>query len=135
VPPSELADTVRARLTVLYPTAADPGRAASAAAYMKDVASFLGIPTPQRRALSRTVLDGTGRPDEVDCAAVALRCWKLPEREYQYFAADYLRRHVPAARPGSCPSYGTPSPPSPGGTPSMCSPPMLQDRSSPPTRS
>lgn len=95
VPPSELADTVLARLTLLYPTAADRGRAASAAAYMKHVAPFLGIPTPQRRALSRTVLDGTGRPDEVDCAAVALRCWQLPEREYQYFAADYLRRHVP----------------------------------------
>ncbi|WP_327247564.1 DNA alkylation repair protein [Streptomyces sp. NBC_01320] len=103
VPPSELADTVLTRLTVVYPRAADPGRAASAAAYMKHVAPFLGITAPQRRALSRTVLDGTGRPDEADCAAVALRCWELPEREYQYFAADYLRRHAPRCSPGFLP--------------------------------
>lgn len=55
---------------------------------------FLGIPTPERRALSRRVLDGTGRPSEADCTAIALRCWALEEREYQYFASDYLRRHV-----------------------------------------
>jgi 3-methyladenine DNA glycosylase AlkD len=63
-------------------------------AYMKDIAPFLGLTTPVRRALSRTVLEGTPRPDETDCTAIALRCWELPEREYQYFAVDYLRRHV-----------------------------------------
>ena len=93
-PHSLLADTVLERLTLLYPTAADPVRAPSAAAYMKDVAPFLGIPAPRRRALSRTVLEATARPDETDCAAIALRCWALPEREYHYFAAVYLRRHV-----------------------------------------
>ncbi|TLQ47211.1 DNA alkylation repair protein [Streptomyces marianii] len=94
VPRSALADTVLERLTVTYPAAADPVRAREAAAYMKDVAPFLGIRTPERRALSRTVLDGTPAPTEADCTAVALRCWELPEREYHYFAADYLRRHV-----------------------------------------
>ncbi|WP_432071945.1 DNA alkylation repair protein [Streptomyces wuyuanensis] len=94
VPRSDLADTVLERLTAIYPAAADPVRAREAAAYMKDVAPFLGIRTPERRALSRAVLDGTPRPAEADCAAIALRCWRLPEREYHYFAADYLRRHV-----------------------------------------
>ncbi|MFJ9806436.1 DNA alkylation repair protein [Streptomyces wuyuanensis] len=94
VPRSDLADTVLARLTAIYPAAADPVRAREAAAYMKDVAPFLGIRTPERRALSRAVLDGTPRPAEADCTAIALRCWRLPEREYHYFAADYLRRHV-----------------------------------------
>lgn len=103
VPDSELADTVLERLTAAYPRAADPERAASAAAYMKDIAPFLGIATPQRRALSRTVLAGTGRPDEADCTAIALRCWELPEREYQYFAADYLRRHVACCSSGFLP--------------------------------
>jgi 3-methyladenine DNA glycosylase AlkD len=70
---------------------------------MKDVAPFLGIPTPQRRALSRTVLRGTPPPDETDCAAVALRCWRLPEREYHYFAVDYLRRHVGRCSSGLLP--------------------------------
>ncbi|MFE0440913.1 DNA alkylation repair protein [Streptomyces nigra] len=94
VPRSVLADTVTARLTAVYGAAADPERAAAMRAYMKDVAPFLGIPSPERRALSRSVLQGTPRPDERDCTAVALRCWRLPEREYQYFAVDLLRRHV-----------------------------------------
>ncbi|UXY26234.1 DNA alkylation repair protein [Streptomyces sp. HUAS TT20] len=94
VPPSDLADTLLERVTAVYATAADPERAAAMRAYMKDVAPFLGIPTPARRALSRTVLAGTPRPDEADCTAIALRCWALPQREYHYFAADYLRRHA-----------------------------------------
>ncbi|MFF5307151.1 DNA alkylation repair protein [Streptomyces sp. NPDC013161] len=94
VPGSVLADTVLERLTVTYAAAADPERAVPMRAYMKDIAPFLGLTTPVRRALSRTVLEGTPRPDETDCTAIALRCWELPEREYQYFAVDYLRRHV-----------------------------------------
>ena len=94
VPGSVLADTVLERLTVTYPAAADPERAVPMRAYMKDIAPFMGLTTPVRRALSRTVLEGTPRPDETDCTAIALRCWELPEREYQYFAVDYLRRHV-----------------------------------------
>ncbi|MFI5978217.1 DNA alkylation repair protein [Streptomyces sp. NPDC051452] len=95
VPRSALADVVLERLTAVYGAAADPGRAAPMRAYMKDVAPFLGIPTPARRALSRTVLAGTARPTEADCTAIALRCWELPEREYHYFAVDYLRRNAP----------------------------------------
>lgn len=103
VPRSGLADTVLERLTVAYAAAADPVRAAGARAYMKDVAPFLGIPTPERRALSRAVLKGTPRPDEADCTAIALRCWELPEREYHYFAVDYLRRHVGRCSSGFLP--------------------------------
>ncbi|MGW2049724.1 DNA alkylation repair protein [Streptomyces sp. NPDC001858] len=94
VPDSVLADAVLARLTSAYGGAVDPERAAAMQAYMKDVAPFLGLPTADRRALSRTVLAGTPRPDEADCTAIALRCWALPHREYHYFAVDYLRRHT-----------------------------------------
>ncbi|MFJ9809671.1 DNA alkylation repair protein [Streptomyces sp. NPDC101158] len=94
VPESALADTVLARLTDVYPAAGDPFRAQEMIAYMKGVAPFLGLRSPERRTLSRTVLDGLPAPDETDCAAVALRCFALPEREYHYFAVDYLRRHV-----------------------------------------
>ncbi|MFE5804429.1 DNA alkylation repair protein [Streptomyces sp. NPDC056491] len=94
VPRSDLADTLLERLTGTYAPAADPERARAMAAYMKDVAPFLGIPTPQRRELSRTVTKDTPKPSGTDCAALALRCWLLPEREYHYFAVDYLRRHV-----------------------------------------
>lgn len=94
VPTSDLADTVMARLTAAYTTPADPEWASRAQAYIRNVAPFLGLPTPLRRQLSRTVLAGLPRPDATDCAAIALRCWELPEREYAYFAVDYLRRHV-----------------------------------------
>ncbi|WP_274555679.1 DNA alkylation repair protein [Streptomyces spiramyceticus] len=103
VPPSELADTVLERLTTVYPAAADATRAAQAAAYMKGIAPFLGIPTPERRVLSRTVLSGLPRPDEADCTAIALRAWDLREREYHYFAVDYLRRHVARCSSGFLP--------------------------------
>ncbi|MEU6846987.1 DNA alkylation repair protein [Streptomyces sp. NPDC046716] len=93
-PPSAWADTVLDRLTTVYPAAADPERAERMRAYMKDVAPFLGLPSPERRELSRTVLQGTPRPDESGLTALALRCWALPEREYAYFAVDCLRRHV-----------------------------------------
>ncbi|MEU4085898.1 DNA alkylation repair protein [Streptomyces aureus] len=102
-PDSALADTLLDRLTTVYPAGADPERAASMRAYMKDIAPFLGLTTPERRALSRTVLRDTARPDERDCAALALRCWQLPEREYQYFAVDYLRRHVSRLSSGFLP--------------------------------
>ncbi|GHD86598.1 DNA alkylation repair protein [Streptomyces naganishii] len=102
-PAGGLADTVLERLTTAYAGAADPERAAAMRAYMKDVAPFLGLTTPVRRALSRTVVAGLPRPGEADCTAVALRCWELPEREYHYFAVDYLRRHVGRCSSGLLP--------------------------------
>ncbi|MEU6680060.1 DNA alkylation repair protein [Streptomyces sp. NPDC046925] len=103
VPRSDLADIVMERLTTAYPRAADPERAAQARAYMKNVAPFLGLPSPLRRQLSREVLADTPRPDEADCTAIALRCWQLPQREYAYFAVDYLRRHLKHCSSGFLP--------------------------------
>ncbi|MFZ3571912.1 DNA alkylation repair protein [Streptomyces sp. BH097] len=102
-PPSVLADTLLARLPEAYGAAADPERAVRMRAYMKDVAPFLGLTSPVRRELTRAVLDGTPRPDESDLTAVALRCWALPEREYAYFAIDYLRRHARGLTSGFLP--------------------------------
>ncbi|MFE0803477.1 DNA alkylation repair protein [Streptomyces sp. NPDC058812] len=103
VPRSALADTVLERLTVVYAAAADPERAVDLRAYMRDVAPFLGMTSPVRRALSRSVLEGLPRPGESDCTAVALRCWRLPEREYHYFAVDFLRRYVTHCSSGLLP--------------------------------
>ena len=94
MPGSALADVVMERLVGSFEAAADPVKAVAMRAYMKDVAPFLGLTTPVRRTLSRTVLAGTPRPDERDCSAIALRCWALPEREYRYFAVDLLHRNA-----------------------------------------
>jgi 3-methyladenine DNA glycosylase AlkD len=92
------------RLVATYRGAADPVRAEGARAYMRDQFPFLGIPTPARRALSRQVLAGVPAPDEAELGAVALACWELPEREYQYFACDWLARHAGICTPGFLPT-------------------------------
>src|SRR3712207_6321337 len=97
---SGVADDLLARLTHSYEAARDPERAAGQAAYMRGRFPFLGLPAPTQRALARTVVAGLPRPSEDDLRAVALRCWELPEREYQYFACDWLRAHVTVPGPG-----------------------------------
>jgi 3-methyladenine DNA glycosylase AlkD len=89
-----LADEIMARLSRAFEGARDPDRAAPMAAYMRDQFPFLGIPSPTQKALTREVLAGLGRPGQPDLAAVALACWERPEREYQYFACSWLRRHA-----------------------------------------
>jgi 3-methyladenine DNA glycosylase AlkD len=92
VPP--LAAEVLDRVQKVYAAARDPERPAQMAGYMRGQFRFLGIPAPAQRALARQVLAGLGRPAEADLREVALGCWELPEREYQYFACDWLRRHA-----------------------------------------
>ncbi|KJK59601.1 DNA alkylation repair protein [Saccharothrix sp. ST-888] len=93
-PAGALADSLVDRLVPAFRTAADPVQAVRMSAYMRDQFRFLGLPAPVRRTLSRAALDGTPRPAEADCAALALACWDLPEREFQYVATDYLARYA-----------------------------------------
>ena len=88
------------RLVEGYAAAADPVRAAAMGTYMREQFPFLGIPSPLRRTLSRAVLAGLPRPDEDDLREVALACWDLPEREYRYFALDWLSRYASLAPAG-----------------------------------
>ncbi|HEY0001699.1 MAG TPA: DNA alkylation repair protein [Actinoplanes sp.] len=96
---SDLAPALLARLDEGLSAAGDPVRAAGMAAYMRDQFPFAGVPSPTLRKLERVVLTGLPRPDEDDLRAVATQCWARPQREYQYFACDYLRTHV--AVPGT----------------------------------
>ena len=99
-PSTPLAAEVLERLVAAYRAAADPTRAAGMRAYMRDQFDFLGLPAPVQRRLSRTALAGLPRPSEADLSSVALGCWNLAEREYQYFACGYLRRHVAVCAAG-----------------------------------
>ena len=87
------------RLVRQYEAARDPERAGQTAAYMRDQFPFLGIPAPTQRALARTALAGLPGPAEEDLRTVAMACWKMAEREYQYFACDWLRTHVKVPGP------------------------------------
>jgi 3-methyladenine DNA glycosylase AlkD len=90
----ETADAITDRLVPVYRAAADPAKAARMRAYMRDQFPYLGIPTPRRRELTRKVLAGLPAPDQDGLRAIALACWELPEREYQYFASDLLVRYA-----------------------------------------
>ncbi|MET8149059.1 DNA alkylation repair protein [Actinoplanes sp. NPDC049668] len=94
-----LADELLDRLVREFGAARDPERAVGTAAYMRNQFAFLGLPTPALRALARHVLAGLPAPTEADLRAVALACWELEEREYQYFACDLLRSHVAVPGP------------------------------------
>jgi len=89
-----LSDAVMARLDEVLPPAGDPVRALGARAYMRDQFPFLGITATALTTLTRTALAGTVKPTEPDLVAIAFACWARPEREYQYVACSYLRRHV-----------------------------------------
>ena len=95
-----LAEEVVARLRGAFDPAADPERAAGAAAYMRDQFPFLGIPTPERRRLARAALRDLRAPNESELAAIARALWAQPEREFQHTGCDYLRAHIDAAGVG-----------------------------------
>ncbi len=91
---TSLADATVGRLTAAFAAAGDPDRARAMAAYMRRQFPVLGIPTPVRRRLGREVLAGLDVPTRPDWRAVVRACWALPEREYQYFGADYACRYA-----------------------------------------
>jgi 3-methyladenine DNA glycosylase AlkD len=76
-------------------------------AYLRGQFPFLGIPAPQVRILARQALAGEVAPDEDRLREVALACWALPEREYQYVACGYLRRYGVRCSAGLLPTLAT----------------------------
>jgi 3-methyladenine DNA glycosylase AlkD len=61
--------------------------------YMRDRFPFLGIKSPERRALQRAAAIAKP-PASGALLALAQRLWSLEEREYQYAACDLLSRHI-----------------------------------------
>jgi 3-methyladenine DNA glycosylase AlkD len=74
----------------IFRMAANAEKAVSMSAYMRGQFPFLGIPTPERRRLSRGFLRSVGKK-KIDWEFV-FKCWEL-EREFQYLAMDYLDKH------------------------------------------
>jgi 3-methyladenine DNA glycosylase AlkD len=98
---TELAEEVVGRLVAAFVAAADPERAAAMAAYMRNQFSFFGLPTQERRRLTRGALRGLPRPTEADAIGVARRCWEHDERELQYAGGEYLCTHVDVCSPSA----------------------------------
>ncbi|GIF21334.1 3-methyladenine DNA glycosylase AlkD [Actinoplanes tereljensis] len=96
---TDLASTLLARLDNDFAAERDPVRAVAMAAYMRDQFDFAGLPAPTLRAIERSAFRGLPRPSPEDLREFGRACWARPEREFQYAACDYLRKHVSAAGP------------------------------------
>jgi 3-methyladenine DNA glycosylase AlkD len=71
-------------------SSANAEKAAQMSAYMRDMFPFLGIPTPNRKKLSRDFLK-TLNKESADWDFI-FECWQQPEREFQYLAEEYLTK-------------------------------------------
>lgn len=96
---SDWAPTAVAALVEAFAAAGDPVRAADMRRYMRDQFAFLGVATPQRRAIAKQVLSPLGPPAARDLEALGPVAWAVDEREVQYTAVDLLARNVKVARP------------------------------------
>ena len=71
--------------------------AIGAQSYMKDIAPFLGVKTPERRSLVKKIARELDLPTSDELAQTARALWKLEEREFHYAAFDLIQIHVDVA--------------------------------------
>lgn len=76
---------------------ADRKRAIGAQMYMKNIAPFIGVATPERRATVKKIAKSMPIPSSDELGKTARALWKLDEREYQYAANDLIGIHWMAA--------------------------------------
>ncbi|WP_109079126.1 DNA alkylation repair protein [Aggregatibacter kilianii] len=85
------------QILTLLQNAANPDKAVEMATYMKNQFEFLGIPTPLRRQLCKSLFK-EAKSQAVDWDFVEA-CWESPYREMQYVATDYLNVSVERLAP------------------------------------
>ncbi|SEW18513.1 DNA alkylation repair protein [Chitinophaga arvensicola] len=78
-------------ITDAYVMVGNPSNAAAMKAYMRDQFEFLGIKSPERRAITKGLKAEYGLPAIVEMPALIKALWKKPEREYQYAAIDIMQ--------------------------------------------
>ncbi|HSG42389.1 MAG TPA: DNA alkylation repair protein [Anaerolineales bacterium] len=87
------------KLKALYQKNANPAQAAPMKKYMRGQFEYLGIKTPQAKALQKEFYAEHGLPEISELDTIVRELWSLPEREYKYFAMglmDKLQKIVPA---------------------------------------
>lgn len=71
--------------------------AIGAQSYMKDIAPFLGVKTPERRTLVKKIARELDLPTSDELAQTARALWKQEEREFHYAAFDLIQIHIDIA--------------------------------------
>lgn len=84
--PADFVDAISPVLRVM----GERKRAIGAHMYMKQLFPFIGVATPERRALLIKIAKEMGAPSSEELGATARKLWKLEEREFQYAANDLI---------------------------------------------
>lgn len=69
---------------------ADPEKANQMSAYMRNQFPFLGVQAPKRKKVGNEYFKQR-KDTNIDWNFI-MKCWELPEREYQYVGIDYLNK-------------------------------------------
>ncbi len=85
------------RLDSLFKKATNPKRASQMRAYMRNQFEYYGIDSPALNEITRQALADLRSPSEAQLKRFALKSWRRPQREWQYFVLGYLRRNVKTA--------------------------------------
>jgi len=78
----------------LFRKNANPENAFFMKKYMKDKFSFLGIKSPERRALTSAFFKNYNRPDINNIENIVMKLWDMEEREFQYFAMELVGKEL-----------------------------------------
>jgi len=86
-------------LKALFEQNADPIQAAPMKKYMRDQFEYLGIKTPQNKALLKEFISRHGLPPLDNLDEIMRELWALPQREFQYVGLglmDKSEKKLPA---------------------------------------
>ena len=72
---------------------ADPERAVSMKAYLRNQFDFFGLPAPRLSELTRPFYEKGIRPELADLEEIILELWNEPQREVQFFAMKLLEKY------------------------------------------
>jgi len=87
------------KIQTLYKKNANPDQAAPMKKYMRDQFEYLGIKTPQAKALQKEFYAKNGLPEISELDTIVRELWDLRQREYKYVAmglTDKFEKKLPA---------------------------------------
>jgi 3-methyladenine DNA glycosylase AlkD len=76
----------------LFEENTNPAQAGPMKKYMRDQFEYLGIKSPQFKALMKEFIAENGLPSISDLDVILRELWSLPQREFQYAATSFLGR-------------------------------------------